>query len=122
MSHFFYIMLTLVVVLLGVGYAAAITHTVSKKVDELPGGPYDSKKVIDQIKETQSVLRNEIELGRMQTSSTGDELRHQGTIHKDRLQWLLLQYDALRDSIEKHAQGASPVGKAAVESSDVADG
>lgn len=121
MSHFFWLMLTLFVVLMGIGYVVAVTKQVSHKVDELPGGVYDSAKVIAEIISAKKLLQNEIELGRFQTSSTGDELRGQLTQTKDRLFWMIRQYDALREAIEKHALAAGAVGKAAVESSDVSD-
>lgn len=113
MSHFFWLMLTLIVVLLGIGYVVAVTRDIKKSNSEL---------IIAEIVLAKQTLKNEVELVRIQRDGDTDEMRYQNTQIKDRLTWMILQYDRLREAIEKHAKEGGVVGQAAVKSSDVTDG
>ena len=59
-------------------------HRISRQIADLPPAPEGTERILTAI-----------EGARMQISSTGDELRGQNRTIKDRINWLIGQYDRL---------------------------
>src|SRR5271156_3385689 len=95
MINLFMHVCTVGILALLIWWALTSLQAIHDKLDQIPGLPDGVAVLIDEIRAARAELADAIEHTRWQVSSTGDELRGQSTIQKDRLNWLLDQYDKL---------------------------
>lgn len=80
-------------------------NRITRQIAELPPNPEGTERILGAVDHSKDQVLEAVEGARMQISSTGDELRGQTGLIKERVQWLIGRIDALIATIAKFIKG-----------------